>query len=167
MMQPAANALEGLADIVVPAPVPWTPQTWGWAVLAVIAAGLAGWSLSFLRRRRLANRYRAEALAALDDLSAAVTDIDRRAPALVTVSELLKRTALTAFPRDEVARLSGEEWVAFLNRHAPSGLAPSAVALLNDLEYRGPQALRAMAPSDAAAVIDAARAWIKGHRVSA
>lgn len=167
MTQPAPNPLDGLADIVVPAPVPWTPQTWGWLALAIVVALLVGWSLWSLRRRRLANRYRVEALAALDALSTAVAEINRRAPALITVSELLKRTALTAFPREEVARLSGHEWVVFLKRHAPSELAPSAVALLDDLQYRDSQALRAMTPQDAAAVVNTARAWIKGHRVSA
>jgi hypothetical protein len=166
-MQPSANPLAGLADIVVPGPVPWTPQTWGWPVLAVVLALVFAWSAWTIQRRRLANRYRMEALAALDELSVAVTDIGRRAPALLTVGELLKRTALTAFPREDVARLSGSEWVAFLNQHAPSGLAPSAVALLDDLQYREPQALRAMAPQDALEVVNAARAWIKGHRVSA
>lgn len=158
---------DGLADIVVPAPVPWVPQTWGWAVLAAVVAALAVWSLWAMRRRRLANRYRVEALAALDGLAAAVTENNRRAAALITTGELLKRTALTAFPREDVARLSGAEWVAFLNRHAPAHLAPEAVALLDDLEYRGSQALRALPPHEAAAVIDAARAWIEGHRVSA
>lgn len=165
MTQP--NLLDGLADIVVPAPVAWTPQTWGWAALAVLLMVLMAWALWALRQQRQANRYRVEALAALDELSAAVAQIDRRAMALITIGELVKRTALTAFPREDVARLSGAEWVAFLNRHAPSSLAPSAVALFDDLEYRGPDALRAMAPQDASAVIDAARVWIRGHRVSA
>lgn len=167
MTQPVANPLDGLADIVEPTPVPWTPQTWGWAVLAVVVVLLAGWALWSLQRRRLANRYRAEALTALDGLARAATESDTRAAALITAGELLKRTALTAFPREDVARLSGAEWVAFLNRHAPATLAPPAVALLDDLEYREPQALRAMAPQEAAAVIDAARRWIEGHRVSA
>lgn len=165
MTQP--SPLDGLADIVVPPPVPWLPQTWGWPVLALVVTALVAWVWWALHRRRLANRYRLEALAALEGLSAEVADINRRAMALITVSELLKRTALTAFPREDVARLSGAEWVAFLNRHAPSSLAPSAVSLLDGLEYRGPQALRAMAAKDASEVIDAARAWIKGHRVSA
>ena len=37
-------ALQKLADISVPAPVTWMPQTWGWAVLAAVALALLGWA---------------------------------------------------------------------------------------------------------------------------
>jgi hypothetical protein len=163
----AAKALEGLADIETPPPVAWTPQTWGWIALAAILLALAAWTLWRLHRSREANRYRVEALAALTPLAPLLWQPERRGEALGAVGEVLKRTALAAFPRSEVAGLSGPTWTAFLRRHAPDDLAPAAVTLLDDLEYRGPSALGAMSSSDALAAFEAARRWIERHRVRA
>lgn len=152
-----AAALAGLADIAVPSPVSWMPQTWGWAALAALLLVAAAWAEVRRRRRREANRYRREALAELSTVEARL----RSDPsALAAIPPLLKRVALAAWPRSEVASLSGDAWVAFLRRQAP--LADAAARLLDDAEYRV-----ALAPADAEACVRAARAWIEEHRVSA
>ena len=66
-----------------------------------------------------------------------------------------------AWPRPDVAALSGAEWVAFLRRTGGS-FADVAAAVLDDGEYRG-QAT----PADAQAFAAAARGWIERHRVPA
>ena len=62
------------------------------------------------------NRYRREALAELARHESALVDPARRADALSAMAELLKRAALTAFPRGQVATLTGPAWFAFLDR---------------------------------------------------
>ncbi len=162
----AAQALQGLADITSPPPVSWTPQTWGWAVLAAAVAIAVIVALWKWRRRSLANRYRAEALAELTQIERRARDPQQRAPALVQTAELIKRTALAAYPRDEVAALSGAAWVAFLRDRGPKVARP-AIALFDDLEYRGEGALASTPDADVTAVIAAARHWIRSHRVPA
>ena len=165
---PVAPALEKLADIVVPEPASWLPQTWGWAALAAVALVLAAWEYTRWRRRREANRYRALALRELARLEAALDDDAARVRALAALPELLKRVALAAWPRAEVAPLSGAPWVAFLREHAGRGGLPEAAArLLDDLEYRPSEALARLGAEEAKACARAARAWIEGHRAPA
>lgn len=161
-------ALEKLVDIAVPAPVSWVPQTWGWAALGVMLLALAAWAIARWHKRREANRYRTEALAELDRIEAHLDDAAGRARALAEIPSLLKRVALAAWPRREVAALSGGPWVAFLREHGGGrGFPETAARLLDDAEYRPRQALGAMGPEEARAFARAARAWIEGHRVSA
>lgn len=163
-MSPQAPAtLAGLHDVVAPPPVSWAPQTVGWVVLAailvVLAAGL-GWRV---RKRAKANRYRKVALAEIDRIAGAPGD-DPTA-ALGRVNEVLKRVALTAWPRAEVASLTGPRWLEFLDNTG------------GGREFReGPGvalAHRVYAPGSAAdagegreAFLDVVRRWIRHHRVA-
>jgi hypothetical protein len=163
----SGKPLEGLADIVVPDPVSWYPQTWGWWVLAgaVAVAGLV-WAVRRMRRY-LADRYRREALLGWAALAASLDGEGGRAAALAALAVLLKRTALTAWPRAEVASLSGPAWIDFLRRHAGRARVDEPMSrLLDAAEYR-PEALAAFSPSDAHACARAVRDWIECHRVSA
>jgi hypothetical protein len=98
--------LDNLHDFYQPPPPAWTPQTIGWYVVFAVIALLAMWIIIHSLRRWLANGYRREALRELALLQPE------------QFSTLLKRTALSAWPRDKVASLSGEAWLNFLNESA-------------------------------------------------
>lgn len=88
-----------------PAAVSMWPQTAGWIWLGlglVIVGGLVGWKVVAWRQ---ATAYRH---AALDELRTAGDDP-------VAISNVLRRTALSAFPREAVAGLHGAAWLAFLD----------------------------------------------------
>lgn len=114
-------SLDRLHDVVVPPAVPWWPPTPGWSI---VLAALALAVLALLLRAFMhwqANRYRREALSLLDNPATKPAEW----------SALLKRTALAVWPREEVAHLTGKEWLAFLDRtagmNAFSGGAGSAI----------------------------------------
>jgi hypothetical protein len=161
------DPLAGLADIAVPDPVSWYPEAWGWWVLAgalfVAALVLAiRWA-----RRFVANRYRREALEEWAALEASLDSESRRATALAELAVLLKRTALSAWPRAEVASLSGRAWTEFLRSHGGrAGVDERMARLLDDAEYQ-PGSLGTVSRQDAHACARAVRDWIEGHRVSA
>lgn len=98
-------SLDNLRDIVVPEPPPlWPPAPEVWLLLAVVIAAVA--ILLYQRRRqRRANAYRRAGLALL-----------HQAGTVHDVSVILKRVALAAFPREQVASLYGEAWAAFLGQ---------------------------------------------------
>jgi hypothetical protein len=169
-LSPSARAaLEKLADIIVPPPVSFVPQTWGWAVLGIGAMLVVLWAALRWRRRWLANRYRAEALA---ELAAIERNLDRSvAPGamLAAIPPLLKRVALAAWPRPRVAALAQSHWVDFIAAAAGENALPASLArLLNDGEYRiKPEDLAAIPLEETRTCVTAARHWIEAHRVSA
>ena len=96
--------LDNLSDIAIPPPVSWWPLAPGWWVvigITVIVIAVAAWKVWI---RWQANAYRR---AALDELGKAKT--------VSAIAELLKRTALAAFPRTDVASLSGPAWCQWLS----------------------------------------------------
>jgi len=164
----ASAALGQLADVALPPPVPWWPQTWGWAVLALLLLALIAWLAVRHHRRRAANRYRREALAELAAIEARLADGGTRTAALAALPPLLKRTALAAWPRADVASLAGARWIDFLRAHGGGAeLLPAMTTLLADAEYRAPQAVATWSSDEARAAAAAARRWIEKHRVSA
>jgi hypothetical protein len=108
-------SLQNLNDIVAPGPVPWWPPAPGWYVVLLVLAGLLLWGLFRFVRWWRRNGYRREALRELKEIRSAGTVKADRLPVL------LKRAALSAWPRAEVAALTGEEWHAFLDRTAETG----------------------------------------------
>ena len=144
--------LDRLHDFYQPPPPSWLPQTIGWYVVFTIAALLFLWFVVHGVRRWIANRYRREAIR---ELALARPE---------EMSELLKRTALSAWPRESVAALSGQAWLKFLDDSARSQLFQTAPAnRLEDL---------ALAPTpisheDEAALRTAAATWIRRHHVQA
>ncbi|AKM31584.1 hypothetical protein AB870_17875 [Pandoraea faecigallinarum] len=177
---PAADmpTLGALVDIVTPPAPSWTPQTIGWPVAAVlVAAGLLWFAWRTWRRYR-ANRYRREALAQLQQWAAALgeptpnvsADIGaaKRARALREIAALLKRVALSAWPREVVASLTGNAWAAFLRAsHDNRGSAADTLAaLVSDAEYQSDERLcREWDCVRAAMLIRACRDWIERHHV--
>lgn len=107
--------VHGIDEILLPEVVTWWPSAPGWKVLGLI---FLVWLL--LRGIRLArrwwrNRYRREALRRIKQLQqqAGSNAMD----VVAFLPYYIKVTALQAYPRAEVASLSGESWLAFLDAH--------------------------------------------------
>ncbi|MDL2402681.1 DUF4381 domain-containing protein [Rhizobium mayense] len=161
------TALRSLHDIAMPTPVSWTPQTWGWMVLGLIL--LAGLMIAFLLwlRHYRANAYRREARRILEGIEIRIRNPETRQDAIQELAGLLKRTALAAWPRDEVASLSGAAWVRFLDDHAEGGAGHKLARLLDDAEYRNGSDTDGLPQNDGDDIAAAARRWIERHYVSA
>jgi hypothetical protein len=158
-------AMRSLHDIVLPQPVSWMPQAWGWAALAgIIFALLLVVAIRAIRRFRR-NAYRRDAVRQLARLEDEMTDAARRAHAIRKLAELLKRTALAAWPRAQVATLAGAGWAQFLGRSG--GVDQPLAAVLDDLEYRGDAALASLSEDQMKDALRAARRWIEEYHVSA
>jgi Domain of unknown function (DUF4381) len=107
--------LSKLRDIHLPDPVSWWPPAPGWWLLAaLIVIAFATAYLIFRRRRR--DRWRHTALEELGRLRGGTGQ-----QFLGGVSVLLRRVAVTRFPRHEVAALTGVDWLAFLDRTLGDG----------------------------------------------
>jgi hypothetical protein len=143
--------LSQLHDIHLPAAVSWWPPApgwWGVSALVLIAAGLV--FVLYVRRRR--NRWRAKALAELARLRDANPE-----PLLRDLSVLLRRVAISRYPRHDVAALTGEAWLAFLDRTLGDAKAFQSGA--GRVLLSGPYA--GSAEVDTASLLALCERWIK------
>lgn len=147
--------LSRLHDIVAAPPVPWWPPAPGWyvvAALVAVAMAAATWRWLVLRRR---NAYRRRALELLDGL-------EPRADMMPELAALVRRTALSAYPREKVAPLAGEGWLAFLDRTG------GKAAFTRGREHRLAELIYGTgtsSPEERQELIAAVRRWIMAHRV--
>ncbi len=126
-----------LRDLHLPADIGWWPLAPGWWFLAAAAAAGACWLLyrAFLNWR--ANRARRAALRQLDLIAREFAHDNNLATLARQLSELLRRAVLAYAPRTEVAGLTGESWLQWLDR----GLDPPLFAdgpgrCIHSLPYR-------------------------------
>lgn len=134
-------SLNNLIGIVVPdSPPLWPPAPGVWIALAitVLLILFTGWRMHKNRKR---NAYRKAGLLLLGDVKTAHD-----------VSVIMKRVALAAFPREQVASLYGNDWAEFLHETCPrcSFLAISTA----DASTRADHELVRLAST-----------WIRHHRV--
>lgn len=155
--------IHGIDEIVPPDPVSWWPSAPGWKFLGALLLLWAGVRTVRMIRRWWRNRYRREALRHLSRL-------EREKGWREVVAALpyyLKAVALHAYPRVEVASLSGEAWARFLDAHydgpAFAGAAGKKLLLLAYL----PPERREINEAEARRLIDMARLWIATHREAA
>ena len=146
--------LDLMHELVLPEPIPWLPQTPGWWIafgwfFAVLLVSGRYW---MMRRRR--NRYRRDALAELKAIETA-PDLGPTESAQ-QIATLLKRTALVAYPRRDVASIFGKDWAEFLTESANDDKQIAAAA-----ESLAAAAYRPDAIGDE--LVQAARRWIRLH----
>ncbi len=142
--------LDMLKPIPEPAPISMWPATQAWIWLGLALLVLLGWAGWRIHRHWTANAYRR---AALVELKAAGDDP-------VAIAAILRRAALVAYPRRQVAGLVGAEWLSFLDRTGGKGAFSSDLgAVLISAPYRPQPASPALAA--------VARDWLKSHKVNA
>lgn len=137
--------LSNLRDIVVPPELALWPPAPGWWILLAGGLAMAAMFAGMVVARHRRNAYRRAALVALDGADAG------------DISTILKRAALAAWPRAEVASLTGADWLAFLDRTTGSTVFTQGAG--RDLE-----ALAFGGTGDKQAVLVAARNWVRRHR---
>lgn len=126
------NWLSQLAPAHAPPPPGWWPPAPGWWVLAVLllaaaATGVWWWRDPYLRSRRAALRE-------LRAIRAAQSDAVSSARA---IESLLRRFALAVFGAAEVARLTGDAWLAFVAARGGTPLAGEAGQSLLSTAFGG------------------------------
>lgn len=155
-----------LRDLHMPEAVGWWPFAPGWWLLLVLlAAGLV-----FLLRAWLAHRARAaarrHALRELERCRGAFAEHGNVVRLGSELSALLRRTMLAYAPRADVAGLTGDDWLAWLDRDLdPPRFAGGAGRSLLELPYRNPASVRDDVDVDAiiGAVRDRLRTPVRGR----
>lgn len=114
---PNSPALANLRDIHLPHPISVWPIAPGYYVIALVLV-LISLIVFFAHNYYQRATPKREALKQLDDLLMSYQEDQDAQAAIAGVSMLLKRVALTYFPRTSVASLHTTEWVTFLETHS-------------------------------------------------
>ena len=119
------TSLEKLHDIVQPESLSlWWPLAPGWwLILSIIAVVLlvTAWRWGRAYYQNAYRRYAVRLLLEAQDVQ--------------VIASILKRVALTAYPRTEVAALAGDDWVSWLAAHCESPIAPDVAGTLREAVY--------------------------------
>ncbi|GJL73098.1 MAG: hypothetical protein NMNS01_22970 [Nitrosomonas sp.] len=149
-------SLDGLADIVTLPPVSEWPPDIAWFVVTgsvlmwLSAIAYAAW----LRRRN--NAYREAALAELDR-------IELNPAASMRIAEILKRTALSTAPRRNVAALTGEDWMQWLNQTGNGVMfSERSRQILSECIYGAGQT----GDEEIKVLASTARRWVEKHQTN-
>lgn len=106
------DPLDALRPLHEPAAISWWPPAPGWWVLLLFLLFVL---LVFWRWKRATLQR-----AALRELKLLASKINTSQQA-AAINQLLKRYALVCWPAAEVAALTGESWLKFLDRHGGNG----------------------------------------------
>ena len=164
MSSPDPTSLQNLNDIVLPEAVGWWPLATGWYFLLGLLLIILTWYAYTSVRHWINNRYRRAALQQLQLLAEDIRNNEKRNTGLRQIPVLLKRTALSVYPRSQLASLTGKSWRDFLNSKVSKPSFPENTAdLLDRISY----SVDDLSQVDAQAADDLLRAshhWLKHHR---
>lgn len=143
------DLMERMHGVVYPDAISMFPATIGWKLVGLwVLACLLLITIHQVRRYR-ANRYRREAIRLVSQVK------PTEESAAQHIASLVKRTAIAAFPRSQVASLTGSQWQAFLLESSSEKLESREALLLSSAAYN---------PGvDTVQVQQAAIRWIRFH----
>jgi uncharacterized protein DUF4381 len=148
------GSLENLHDLVMPVPVPWWPPAPGWVVVSAALIIVLTWWIIRAIQHWQSNSYRREALALLEKIGGSGAELPT----------LLKRVALSAYPRERVASLTGEQWLAFLDQTGHTdAFTTGSGRMLARLAYE-PRLTASLSAAELDGLRRAVRDWILRHQ---
>lgn len=111
---PQQDPLAQLKDIHLPPDIIWWPLAPGWWILIALLASLIGIGVWKWLHHRRTHAYKRQAQSELQALKSQYSDN----PNLYCqqLSQLLRRVALMSFPQQQVASLTGHDWLSFLDK---------------------------------------------------
>ena len=154
--------LHGIDEVILPESISLMPQTIGWKIIGVLFITYILWRSFLAWRLWQQNWYRREGLKAL----AKIRDLFEagNTAAVNEVPVLLKSVALQAYPRSEVAQLSGKPWIDFLQTKVADKNFEGANTLL--IVAYSPMANWPQSASDIQTLFDSSESWITSHVVN-
>jgi hypothetical protein len=143
-----------LRDMQMPDTIGWWPLAYGWWLLIISVIIIAFLFGRYLRKKL--NDPRRYALDALKQVEQAYLQDPDGKRLVMQSNALLKRLALSLYPREQVAPLSGDRWCRFLQE--TGGVSDPAVL---EVLAQGPYQEQLSDTIDSAALIRFTRQWIK------
>ncbi len=152
--------IHGIDEIILPADISWWPSTIGWKIVALLIFIFVAYRLFKFSQFWWKNRYRREAIRQINEQQASVNNLSNIVEKLPFY---LKATALQAYPRDQVAQLSGSAWIDFLNlKTGTEHFGPKESSQLLILSYQAKEQWQ-LTDEQSLTLINLTKSWIKNH----
>jgi len=156
MNTPAQAGLQ-LRDIHLPGPPDFWPPAPGWWLLTAVLLGLLAWGGLLAWRQMKIRLQRRHILALLEQMERS-SNGQATPELLAQLSRLTRRLALMRFPRRDIASLTGQDWLRFLDNSGGDGQflhGPGRVLA------QGPYMHELRDEIDSRALISLIRQWIR------
>ncbi|MDG3583878.1 MULTISPECIES: DUF4381 domain-containing protein [Galbibacter] len=137
-----------LAPLYEPERVPFTFETIGWKVLAIVLVVLACLIAYYLIKRYYKNAYRREAITKLN-----------QAGSVLDILVIVKVVAMQTFGRETVGPLYGREWLEFLDDAVDEPLFAPYKEDIEEVTYRS----NTLAPETRELILLNSKKWIRTH----
>ncbi|ANP77788.1 hypothetical protein A134_15430 [Vibrio crassostreae 9CS106] len=135
-----------LSPVIAPDAPTWWPLAWGWWAVIITAIFLIALVFFILKRRKNNQQAKQEALSYFSNSQSQ----DGLSPS--KAQRILRQAALSYFPREKIAGLSGDDWLKFLDAQLAKPLFVAKqsqwqqalyqdVALMNDEQKKAQQQL--------------------------
>ena len=149
-----------LHDIHLPAAVSAWPPAIGWWILPLLILGLAFGVYHFIQYRKQRKKqiaYKKLAVNELHKIKQQYVDSNNSIALLRAVSTLLRRIGLSYLPRENIASLTGEQWIDTLNSLSSQNFIDHELSqLLAHAPYQK------TADFDQQQLLDTCESWING-----
>jgi hypothetical protein len=152
-----------LRDIHLPEPVPFWPLAPGWWILLgiLVAVVVTGWLL-YQRKKYLQLSAIRQARTELEKIVSHYESNKNPLELGRQLSILLRRISISLFPRTEVASLTGDQWLEFLDKQTSGEpFSKHAGRILAEAPYRNE-----LSVEDVELLLQHCRAWIDSVAVA-
>ncbi|TKF28629.1 DUF4381 domain-containing protein [Vibrio kanaloae] len=135
-----------LSPVIAPDAPTWWPLAWGWWAVIITAIALIALVFFIVKRRKNNQQAKQEALSYFSNSQSQ----DGLSPS--KAQDIVRQAALSYFPREKIAGLSGDDWLTFLDAQLAKPLFAAKqsqwqqalyqdVALMNDEQKKAQQQL--------------------------
>ncbi len=157
-MNGAADPLSDLRDIHLPDPVSFWPPAPGWWIALILVIGLMAFSVWAFRKFRTPKAFKT-ARHELQGLRESYAANHQDSTLTLGLSRLLRRYAIAVYGREQVAGLTGQKWLAFLDEKGlTSQFTEGAGRVLVSVPYGGHE------PVEGQELLATVEHWLKGNR---
>ncbi|TNJ42512.1 DUF4381 domain-containing protein [Tamlana fucoidanivorans] len=148
-----------LQPIIEPDPITFTLETLGWKLIGVVLLVLVLFIVYNMFIRYKQRGYRRAAIQEIQSISK--QDKQEVYPAIAKVMFLLKQTALRTYSKNEVASLSGRDWLALMDSKVKSSYFEQHEAVISNAVYQNKY--NTESSFDIEEFIQTSIKWIKDH----
>ncbi len=110
------NSLSQLHDIHLPPPVSSFPSGIGWWIIILLCLSIIIFFIHYLYNKQQQQLFRRLALTELQQIQTQSEYQNNPVLLLKALSDLLRRVAIIISPRTEVAQLTGQAWLRYLDK---------------------------------------------------